>query len=1017
MTLSVADPKIKSGPLKSYHFRISDPELEIAAAALDAEGLNVYHGVGLHGADLGVHVRGTKKDVVALPGFWVDIDLAGPGHVATDLPPSVEAVAEEILANFDFEPSIAIFSGGGLHLYWLLDRPLEITDANRDELGKLSKAFQERLGALAKAVPAERGGPWRIDGTADITRILRPVGTRNHKTNDARPVEWLYPPEGCVRYPYAVLRAFLGVAAKSAAAKGLGIFGTRPVTPSIADAAADAVVPSAPAPSALAEEQSFEATKAAVLTKIKTSKRAERAETFKAILAGKSFARPGERDMTLQRVASWLAFYAPDGDPEGILDILRPSLDAMAAESPGDFLSEEQAFEKICRAQNDARAKEATRLASEARIMASVFGVARGSAGREKEAAANAPKVVPKIPDTIPPTAAAPVATTAERDESDHSPSDAVGAGEISGLRGAAVVPGETSPGRVALGTLEAPRTVETRKPLPWGAGAPRAEASTALAIVPPAETSTVPPAAPGTYYTREEIETYAAQQSEAAKVTVDALAFKKRFMIQRGESFYVYKLDPATAQPGYILPPTARGELPAALTRDFVCLPEVLPDPSGDPEKNVPFFAWHTMKSDGTMRRKTVAELIDELCTRSKDVVADMTIDTSYYDPSSEQFYEATCPVRNLKPEYSPLVAKWLELLAGPALEKLLDWIASITYLESPTCGLFIYGKASAGKSMLATGLARLWTTGVPTDMQDANAAFNADLAKCPLVVADEALPLDSNGKPMSTFKLRKLIQLREHPLRRKFMPNATLRGCIRAIFMANNEDMLSQGDENLGPDSLEAVALRFLYVPVGEEAAAYLHSLGGNHGTKDWVDGDRIARHALWLRDQRKIDRDFVGRFLVEGHLTKAHNALATSGTVPGLVVEWLARFLVSPREDLIRQHDVIIGKGRILVNASALLKNWSFVIGDSYKPPSLARVNKVLSSLSARKDQPREQRTTPTGTVHRNRYWEIKPDLVIDYADKEGLAKGDVSELWDRVNATEELEFKGAGVFGGK
>ena len=848
---------------------------------------------------------------------------------------------------------------------------------------------------------AKIGGSWRIDGTADITRILRPVGTRNHKLTatggESRAVEWLDDPTSCVHYPYAVLRSFLGVAAKSAAAKGLGIFGTRPLVPSVADDVADAAVPAAPSTSALATEQSFEETKEAVLKKIRANKRPERREIFAAILAGKTFARPGERDMTLQRVASWLAFYAADGDPEAIVDILRPSLETMAAESPDDFLTEEQAFEKICRAQSDGRAKEAARVAADARMMATVFGQARGGFERTTPAIAAVPKApTPKIPETVPPTAAAPVATTAEGNGSDKTPREAA--------ERSAVVPGVELSGRLTVGITE------TRRALPWETGA-----STALAIVPPAEAATAPPEAPGTYYTRSEIESFCEQQSLASTIKVDPLGFKKRFMIQRGESFYVYKYDPATRKPCYILPPTARGELPAALTRDFLCLPEVLPDPSGDPEKNEPFFSWHAMKSDGSMRRKTVAELIDELCTRSKDVIADMTIPASYYDPSSEIFYEATCPVRNLEPEYSPLVARWLELLAGPALDKLLDWIASITYLESPTCGLFMYGKASAGKSMLATGLARLWTTGSPTDMQDANGAFNADLARCPLVVADEALPLDSNGKPMSTFKLRKLIQLRDHPLRRKFMPNATLRGCIRAVFMANNEDMLSQHDENLGPDSLEAVALRFLYVPVGEAAAEYLHSLGGNRGTKDWVEGDRIARHALWLRDERKINRDYEGRFLVQGHITKAHNSLATSGTVPGLVVEWLARFLVAPREDIIRQHDVIIGKGRILINASALLKNWSFVLGESYKAPSLGRVNKVLSSLSARKDQAREQRSTPTGAVHRARYWEIKPDLVIDYADKEGLAKGDVSELWERVNATEELEFKGAGVFG--
>lgn len=1008
LTISVADPKNKTGPLRSYHFRISDPELEIAAEHLDGQGLNVYHGVGLHAADLGP-VRGKKADITALPGFWVDIDIAGPGHVAQDLPPSIADVAEHVLAKFDFEPSIAVATGGGLHLYWLFDKPIAVTDANRDELGKLSKTFQERLGALAKAAP---GGPWRIDGTADITRILRPVGTHNHKTSlpEPLPVEWLYPPEGCVRYPFAVLRSFLTVANTTAAKTGAGLFASRPAKPSIADAVADAEVPPAPPASALSEEWTHEKTTEHVQAKIKANKKDERREIFKAITAGKPFAKPGERDSTLQRVASWLAFYCPDGDPEAITDLLVPSLDAMEAESPGDFLTYEQALSKVMRAQGDARAKEAVRKESEARLMGTLFGEGRGAAGREKAAAleaARAPRAVPteakapapaKIPETTPPAAAALDATSAAGDGSEPTSSGAAGTGVVPGGSGLAVVPGDESPGRAVS---------ETYNPF-----APRA--STALAIVPassdvaPTETD-----GPKTHYTGTEIDDFCAQQTELSKVTVDPLTFKKRFLIQRDEAFFVYKLSPATGKPGYCSP-IRRGELPASLTRDLLLLPEVLPHPSGDPEKNIPYFSWNAMKADGAVRRKTTAEIIDELCTSARDSVADMTIPASYYDPSTETFYEATCPVRDLKPEYSPEVATWLELLAGPEIEKVLDWIASITYLESPTCALFIYGKSSAGKSMLAHGLARLWTSGSPTKMGDANGSFNADIARCPLVVADEYLPLDSNGKPMSTKKLREMIGDREHVLRRKFMANSTLRGAIRAMFLANNEDMLSQNDESLGPDSLEAVAQRFLYVEAGEAAAEFLKSRGGNRGTRDWVDGDRIARHALWLRDARKIERDYSGRFLVEGHITRAHNALATSGAVPGLVVEWLARFLVAPREDLIRQHDVIIGEGRYLVSASGLLKNWSFVVGDQHKAPNLQRINKVLAGLSPKKVQVREQRTSGAGATHRGRYWEVKPEVVIDYAEREGLAKGDASELWDRIKGP-EVEFKGGGVFG--
>jgi hypothetical protein len=55
------------------------------------------------------------------PGVWLDVDFLGPGHKSTNLPESIEQVIEILhragLARF--MPTMAVHSGGGLHLYWL----------------------------------------------------------------------------------------------------------------------------------------------------------------------------------------------------------------------------------------------------------------------------------------------------------------------------------------------------------------------------------------------------------------------------------------------------------------------------------------------------------------------------------------------------------------------------------------------------------------------------------------------------------------------------------------------------------------------------------------------------------------------------------------------------------------------------------------------------------------------------------------------------------------------------------
>jgi len=175
---------------QSRHVDASKPgwqdEAAAQIAAWDAEGRNVFFGVGLRSKDFGPKHRGTKRDIVVVFGFWADIDIGGPGHKSTKCAPSVAAVAEKILIPFvqagGLEPSMVVHSGGGLHIYWLFDKPLIVTDENRAQVAAESEAWQARLEVLASAAG------WTWDYTADLSRVLRPAGTHNRKTEEPRPV-------------------------------------------------------------------------------------------------------------------------------------------------------------------------------------------------------------------------------------------------------------------------------------------------------------------------------------------------------------------------------------------------------------------------------------------------------------------------------------------------------------------------------------------------------------------------------------------------------------------------------------------------------------------------------------------------------------------------------------------------------------------------------------------------------------------------------------------------------------
>ena len=94
--------------------------VEAAEYASNAQhGADVYFGLGLVKASVEGRQgagRGTKDDVVALPGFWLDLDVAGPGHAAGALPPS-SGSALDALQVFGVQPSAVVHTGGGLHTY------------------------------------------------------------------------------------------------------------------------------------------------------------------------------------------------------------------------------------------------------------------------------------------------------------------------------------------------------------------------------------------------------------------------------------------------------------------------------------------------------------------------------------------------------------------------------------------------------------------------------------------------------------------------------------------------------------------------------------------------------------------------------------------------------------------------------------------------------------------------------------------------------------------------------------
>lgn len=130
---------------------------------------DVYFGVGI-AEDPKFNGRASSKDIIGIPGIWIDIDVKGKDHVQENLPETVQ----EILNKLPLEPSIIVNSGHGLHAYWLFKEFWYFENEKEAvEAQKLLQGFQlfikQRLG-------------YKLDSTHDLARVLRLPDTFNYKS-------------------------------------------------------------------------------------------------------------------------------------------------------------------------------------------------------------------------------------------------------------------------------------------------------------------------------------------------------------------------------------------------------------------------------------------------------------------------------------------------------------------------------------------------------------------------------------------------------------------------------------------------------------------------------------------------------------------------------------------------------------------------------------------------------------------------------------------------------------------
>lgn len=356
------------------------------------------------------------------------------------------------------------------------------------------------------------------------------------------------------------------------------------------------------------------------------------------------------------------------------------------------------------------------------------------------------------------------------------------------------------------------------------------------------------------------------------------------------------------------------------------------------------PWFDAKTEMRDGDMRDKTVAELREEYGGTFTTVVYDVAAETSDFNDRTGELVLAATPLR-VKPMYSEIVDRLLDALDETG--KLRDWLAGAADQRYPTSCLALTGDRNTGKTMISRGLSRLRTAGAPAKFDALASNFNSSVRDSGgWIEADETMG-EAYHRYGSTF-LRSHLSVREREINEKYKPLISLRGCLRIVVLANNEDILRTRETLTSRDSA-ALAERVLHVPLGQRAIEYVAKIRkelGPEGVDALVHKDLIAGHALWLMENHTYTRG--ARFLVEGNDTSLHARTRAKQGHRGAVVSWLLHYLDNPKKvDALKRYMVRVRDGALLAMASGIALDWKHY--DETPPLSASQINEALEGIS--------------------------------------------------------------------
>jgi hypothetical protein len=345
----------------------------------------------------------------------------------------------------------------------------------------------------------------------------------------------------------------------------------------------------------------------------------------------------------------------------------------------------------------------------------------------------------------------------------------------------------------------------------------------------------------------------------------------------------------------------------------------------------------------NGTVRPKSADELAHDYGTIVGHTAMDLRAQYSRFDAPTDTLVLATAPRRDIKPKWHPAIDKLFRLQAQSEERYMafMAWLSNVPNLDKPLPALYFFGERGTGKSLFAAGLAKIWCD-APLPLSQAFSRFNDAVARCPVLFGDEV-----TLSAQDTEKLRLFTQGQVHHLDRKNHDLLELRGCVRIVLAANNDNLL-RTHASLTRADIDALSERIISIETTKEVREYLESLPHDE-IVSWVRDDKMAEHIMFIAENAHFTD--VGRFSVRSTDDSVPTKMVVNSGIRGKICEFLCGFLSNPKPFQGNQqvaHLIRVLNGELLVNAKALSATWEMYCANDKDPPRVSRISHELGGL---------------------------------------------------------------------